>query len=531
MIGRAMRSLFLGLLLVTGLATHCALAGSLLHRGNGAEPDTLDVHKSQGVPEANIHRDLFEGLVSEAADGSLQPGAAERWQMSPDGRGYIFYLRRDGHWSNGEPVTAQDFVYAYRRALSPNTASKYAFILWPIENAEDVSKGNIKDLDKIAVEAIDDYTLSVKLKAPTPYFLSMLTHHMAYPVYRKALESHGRRWTRPGNLVSNGPYKLVEWVPQSHVKLAKNEHYRDQGEIAIENVIFYPTEDKASELKRFRAGELDVTYDVPSDQVPWIEANLGEVFRNSPYLGVYYYALNTQVAPFKDKVELRQALAFAIDREILTEKVAKAGELPAYSWVPPGVHQYVQQPIPQKQMTQAEREALAQALYAQSGHSQDKPAEIEILYNTSDNHKKLAIAIAAMWKKVLGVRTRLRNEEWKVYVDSRSQMKFQVARAGWIGDYNDANTFLELFKSDVGGMNPSAYANKEYDALMRQAALRVETKARAELMQRAEQVMLADMPVIPIYFYTTQHLVSHRVSGWIDNVKDVHPTRYLKLEN
>lgn len=182
-------------------------------------------------------------------------------------------------------------------------------------------------------------------------------------------------------------------------------------------------------------------------------------------------------------------------------------------------------------MSQAEREALALTLYTQSGHSQDKPAEIEILYNTSENHKKLAIAIAAMWKKVLGVRTRLRNEEWKVYVDSRSQMKFQVARAGWIGDYNDANTFLELFKSDVGGMNPAAYANKEYDALMRQAALTVEIKARAELMQRAEQVMLADMPVIPIFFYTTQHLVSHRVSGWIDNVKDVHPTRYLKLEN
>jgi oligopeptide transport system substrate-binding protein len=525
--GRRQRAL--GVALALSLATSGAGAEVVLHRGNGAEPETLDIHKSSGVPEANIQRDLFEGLIAEAADGSHVPGAAARWEVDPSGTRYTFYLRPDGRWSDGTPLTAHDFVYAFRRALDPETASDYAFILWPVKGAEAVSKGEVRELERLGVVALDDWTLEITLKAPTPYFLGLLTHHMAYPAPRHAIEAHGARWTRPGNMVSNGPYRLAEWVPQSHIKLVRNELYRERSQVAIEAVTYYPTEDTNTELKRFRAGELDVTSDVPSDQVPWVAENLGQAFRNSPYLGTYYYALNTGAAPFKDALDLRRALALAIDRETLVAKVTRAGEIPAYAWVPPGVLGYRQQPIPQQGLSQAERQALARELFAQAGYGSDNPLSLEILYNTSENHKKIAIAVAAMWRQVLGVRARLRNEEWKVYLDTRSQMRFEVARGGWIGDYNDANTFLELMKSDVGEMNPSGYANPEYDRLIKQAEVTADAARRAELMQRAERLMLSQMPIIPIYFYTTQHLVAARVRGWIDNVMDVHPTRYLSI--
>ncbi len=517
----------LALALAAVLAAAGARAEVAIPRGNGAEPETLDVHKSSGVPEANIQRDLFEGLVAEAADGALIPGAAARWEVDASATVYTFHLRRDGRWSDGSPVTAHDFVYAFRRALNPDTASDYAFILWPMKGAEAVSKGLARDPGGLGARALDDYTLELTLKAPTPYFLGMLTHHMAFPVPRAAIEAHGGRWTRPGNMVSNGPFKLAEWVPQSHLKLVKNQRYRDYGKIAVDAVYYYPTEDTNTELKRFRAGEFDVTSDVPSDQVSWVAENLGDEFHNSPYLGTYYYALNSAAPPFEDNVALRRALALAIDRETLTARVTRAGEIPAYSWVPPGVRDYRQQPVPEQGMSQGEREALARELYAQAGYSAAKPLAVEILYNTSENHKKIAVAMAAMWKKTLGVRVSLRNQEWKVYLDSRNQMQFEIARAGWIGDYNDANTFLELMKSDVGQMNPSAYADPEYDRLMKLAEVTADTRARAGLMQEAERLMLSAMPIIPIYFYTTQHMVSRRLTGWVDNVMDVHPSRYL----
>jgi oligopeptide transport system substrate-binding protein len=520
----------------TGLALLAALgivagahAETVLHRGNGAEPETLDVHKSSGVPEANIQRDLFEGLVAEAADGSLVPGAAESWQVSDDGTVYTFRLRPDGRWSDGTALTAEDFVYAYRRALDPATASDYAFILWPMKNAEAASKGELADLAGIGAEALDERTLRLTLKAPTPYFLGLLTHHMAYPVPRHAIEAHGGRWTRPGNLVSNGAYRLAEWRPQSHLKLVRNEHYRGREQVVIDAVVYHPTEDGNAELKRFRAGELDVTANVPSEQIAWVAANLPDAFHNTPYLGTYYYTFNLTGAPFKASVELRQALALAIDRGILADKVARGGEIPAYSWVPPGVRDYAQQPLPFAALDQAERNARARELYVAAGYAPDRPLEVEILYNTSEGHKKIAIAVAAMWRKTLGVRTTLLNQEWKVYLNTRSQMQFQVARAGWIGDYNDANTFLELFKSDVGEMNPSGYVNPAYDALMKEAEVTSEPGKRADLMQRAERLLLADMPIIPIYFYTTQHLVGPRVQGWVDNIMDVHPSQYLRI--
>ena len=520
--------ILLSVVLLLGVSSAHA-AKNTLQRGNGAEPETLDVHKSSGVPAAGIQRDLFEGLVAEAADGSLIPGVAESWTLSDDGKVYTFRLRKNAKWSNGEPVTAHDFVFALRRGVDPAVGSGYAFILWPIANGEEITKGKVKALDKLGVEAVDAHTLKVTLKAPTPYFIGMLTHPHAYPVHPKTLERHGDKWTRAGNLVSNGAYRLTEWVPQSHIRLERNPHYWAADNVRIDAVVFHPTENTSTELKRFRSNELDITYDVPPDQIAWVEKNLAAQFHNTAYLGTYYYALNLTKAPFRDRPGLRNALAMTIDREILTGKVTKGGEVPAYAWVPPGVNRYAGATVPWKGLSKAERLAQAKKLYAEAGYSRDNPLKVQILYNTSDNHKRIAIAISGMWKTALGVQTELFNQEWKVYLTTRKARQFDVLRAGWIGDYNDANTFLELLKGDVGTMNPAGYANSEYDALMRKAEKETDLEVRAGLMQKAEEILLKDLPIIPIYHYTTQHLVSPRVKGWVDNVMDVHPTRFLSL--
>ena len=499
----------------------------VFHRGNGAEPETLDVHKSTGVPEAMLGRDLFEGLVAEAADGSLIPGVAESWTISDDGLVYTFKLRADAKWSDGDPLSAEDFVYSMRRALDPATASDYAFLLYPIANAEEFNGGTVTDAQSVGVVASDNRTLRVTVKAPTPYFLQMLVNTTAYPVPRATIEAHGDQWTQPGNMVSNGAYMMAEWVPQDHIKLVKNPNFHDAASVAVDTVYYYPTEDTAAELNRYRAGELDVTYDAPSDQIPWIEENLAAEFHNTPYLGTYYYAFNMTKPPFGDNLKLRQALALAVDRETLVDKITLGGEAPAYSWIPPGVTNYQPQTLDWAAKSQDERNAMAKALYAEAGYSADNPLKVEILYNTSENHKKIAIAIAGMWQQVLGVEATLRNEEWQVYLESRDQKQFQVVRAGWIGDYNDANTFLDFHLSDVGAINTPGYASARYDELVKGAALEPDMAKRAAMLEQAEAVFLADLPVFPIYHYTTQHLVKPYVSGWVDNILDYHPSRWI----
>jgi oligopeptide transport system substrate-binding protein len=520
---------FLGFLVALVVNNGAALADSALHLGNGAEPESLDIHLSSGVAEANIQRDLFEGLIAEGPDASLIPGAAESWEISEDGTVYTFHLREDGRWSNGDPVTAHDFIYAFHRGLDPATAASYAFILYPVKNAEAVVNGEMTALGNLGIRAIDDHTLQITLNAPTAYFLDMLTHHMAYPLHRASIEEHGSAWTRPGNLVGNGAFVLEEWVPQSHIKLAANPHFHDADNVALDAVWYYPTEDEGQELQRYRADELDVSYDIPADQIDWIVANLNDAYRNFPYLGVYYYGLNTTAAPFADNIPLRQALSLAIDREILTQRITRAGEIPAYSFVPPGVMHYRQQPMDFEDWDQSARNQEALALYAKAGYGEDNPLEIEILYNTSDNHKKIAIAIGAMWKQLLGVEVTLRNEEWKVYLASRDEKAYEVVRSGWIGDYNDANTFLDLFVSSAGLMNSTGYFNAEFDALIAAATAETDMEARAAMLEQAERIFLADAPVIPIYFYTTQHLIKPWVEGWVDNIKDVHPSRFLSI--
>jgi oligopeptide transport system substrate-binding protein len=490
----------------------------VLHLGNGTEIQSLDPHRGEDVSGSNVQRDLYEGLIGEAPDGELIPGVAESWTISDDGKIYTFALRRNARWSNGDPVTAHDFVFGLRRGVDPATLSNYSYILSPILNADDAAAGR-KPPAELGVRALDDFTLEITLANPTAYFLGLLTHSMAYPVHRASLETHGGEFTRPGNLVGNGAFVLAEWVVQSHIKIVRNPHYWDNARNKIDEVWFYPTEDLNAELQRYRAGELDVTYTIPATQLRWIRDNIPDELRITPYLGSYYYGLNTTRAPFKDQPSLRRALSLAIDRTIIAEQILGTGHIPAYGFVPP-IRHYESQQMAEAAWTQAEREAEAKRLYAEAGFSAANPLRTEILYNTHDDHRRVAVAIAAMWKQVLGVEATIRNQEWKVYLDTRNQKKeTQVFRMGWIGDFNDPAAFLELLRS-TSGQNDSGYANLEYDRLLAAAQSELDAGRRAGLLAEAERLMLADMPIVPVYFYVSMHLVKPWIGGYTVNIMD-----------
>jgi len=503
-------------------------AVQVLHRGNGAEVQTLDPHRAEGVPAANVLRDLYEGLIIEAPDGRLVPGVAERWTVSEDGLVYRFQIRRSARWSNGDPVTAQDFVYGLRRSVDPATGSHYAQVLAPILNARAIIAGE-RPPDALGVKALDDHTLEITLEAPTPYFPGLLTHSSTYPVHRATVERHGERFSRPGLLVSNGAYRLSEWVVQSHIKLERNPHYWNDAATRIDVVYYHPIEDASAELKRYRAGEIDITETIPLQQYRWIRKHLAEELRVAPYLGTYYYGLNLTRPPFKDNPKLRRALSLAVNREILTEKITAMGEKPLYSWVPDGIPGYIPARLDYADRPHTERVAEARRLYAEAGYSPARPLTVELRYNTSENHKKVAIAIAAMWKQALGVRVRLINEEWKVFLANRKQKRVtEVFRAGWIGDYNDPFTFLEILHSRHG-MNDSGYANSTYDELLDRASREPDAEKRFQLLRRAEALALADHPVIPLYNYVSKHLVKPHIGGWVDNLLDHHYSKDLYI--
>ncbi len=505
-----------------------ASAEMVLRRGNGSEPQSLDPQISTGVPSSHIQRDLFEGLVAEDKDGNVVPGIAEKWEISEDGKVYTFHLR-DTSWTNGDKVTADDVVFAWQRGVNPATGSDYAFMLYPIKNAKAIAEGKEKDLSKLGVKAVDDKTLQVTLENPTPYFIGMLTHSFTYPVPKKVVEKLGKDWTKVENIVSNGPFKMVKWVPQASMELVKSDAYWDKDVVKLDKVIFYPIENQNAELNKFRAGELDWTYEVPLDQLKFIRKKLADQFKVENYLGIYYYGLNTTQAPFKDNLPLRKALAYAINRDVLVDKVTGAGEKPAYNVVVPGVANADPYVPAYAKLTQAERIKKAKEFYKEAGYSKDKPLEMELRYNTSENHKKVAIAIAAMWKQALGVKVNLVNEEWKVYLDTRRQKKTQAFRAGWIGDYNDANTFLEMWLSK-SGLNDTGYDSKKFDDLMKQATEEQDLAKRAKLMNEAEKDFIDSFSLIPIYYYVTKRLVSPKVKGYNINVMDHSRSKYMWIE-
>ncbi len=501
----------------------------ILRRGNGAEPATLDPQKAEAINDRAIIIDLFEGLVTLDADNKVEPAAAASWTISPDGTVYTFKLRPGLVWSNGDPLTAADFVYAWRRAIDPATGSQYGFLYYPIKNAEDIVNGKNKDVTALGVKAPDPLTFQVTLNAPTGYFLSMLQHDNFFPVPQKAIEKFGSAWTKPGNIVSNGAFTLQEWTPQSRVVVVKNPKYREADKVKLAEVDYFPIENENEELKRYRAGELDTTDNVPVDQMDFIRSELGSEFIAPPYFGLYYVGFNTTRPPFKDAPKLRTALSLVIDREAITSKILRRGELPAYSWVPPGVPAYVSQTLPWKDKSMPERIQLAKQLYQEAGYGPDKPLQIELRYNTSQNHKKIMIAVAAMWKQALGVQVSLVNEEWKVFLETRKERKATEAyRDSWIGDYPDPYTFAELLKCDTG-LNYSGWCNPAYDALLGKASAALDPAERLKLLQQAETLVLTDAPVAPLYDYVNPHLVKPYVTGFRPNLLGYTPSKDISI--
>ena len=504
-----------------------ASAETVLRVGNMGEPASLDPHYVSGTWENRIVGDMYLGLTTEGPDGKTVPGAAESWTISDDGLVYTFKLRQHS-WSDGTPVTADDFVFAMRRILEPATAAEYASLLYTIKNAEAVNTGKAKP-EELGVRAIDNSTLEITLAGPTPYFIDQLPHYTAYPVPKHLVEKFGKEWSKPENIASNGPYMLAEWVPNDHVTLVKNPKFYDAASVSIDKVVLYPQEDRTAVQKRFRAGEIDVATDFASDQIDWLKANLPNETRIAPYLGIYYYPINTRKAPFSDK-RVRLALSMAVDRETIVDKVMKTGEIAAYSFVPPGTLNYGEPSYaPFKGLNQAEREKTATGLLQEAGFGPDKPLKLQLRYNTSENHKRIAVAVAAMWKKI-GVEAELFNSYVKVHYADLKQGNFDVARAGWIADYNDPQNFLYLLETRTGPNNYGGYSVKEFDDLMLAASKTADMKKRADLLAKAEARAMEDQPVIPIYYYVSKNLVSQKVKGWVDTVNDIHRWRYLTLE-
>jgi len=498
----------------------------IVHRGNGDEPQTLDPHQAEGVPSSHILRDLFEGLTAEAPNGDIVPGAASGWNISRDARVYTFYLRRDINWSNGEPLVAEDFVYSLRRAADPETASDAAVMLLPIQNAREILAGELP-VEDLGVSLLDENTLQITLTGPTPYFLGLLANPVAFPVNRRNVEEFGERFSRPGNLVSNGAFVLKNWKPRVSIELERNPLYREADRTIIERVFYLPIEDLAAEVTQFRSGALDWTAEVPNNQFKWLERYYPDELVVSPWMGSYFFGFNLVKDPFAENPDLRKALILAIDRRVITEKVTQFGEQPSFSLVPPGIDGYVPFSPDYAEWTQEQRDEEAQRLYVLAGYSKQNPLRIEIRYNTSENHKKIALAIASMWKQVLGVNATLVNEEFRVFLQNREQKVItEVFRAGWISDYNDPYSFMEMFRSGHA-RNDYGYSNSTFDALLDEIGTERVRGRRERLMFEAERVLMADYVIVPVYSYVTKRLVDRHLRGWQDNVMDHHLTRYM----
>jgi oligopeptide transport system substrate-binding protein len=497
-----------------------------LHRGNGSEPDSIDPQLARMEAAMTILRDCYEGLVSMAPDGTPVAGAAESWTVSEDGRRYTFRLREAARWSNGDRLVAEDFAAAWRRLVDPATASQYALMLEPVANAADIVAGR-KPAAALGVAAPDEATLVVDLAEPSPYFLAMLSHPSTFPVHRPTLAANPKDFARPGVAVTNGAFTPAEWAIGSHMRATRNTRYWNDAATKLDAVRYVHVADPTTELTRFRAGDLDVTYTVPPGEVARLEKALPGQLRIAPTVGVYYYGLALDLPPFRDARQLRQALAMAVDREVLANQVLGDGERPAYGWVPPGIAGYAPQQFNWAAFDTAQRIAQAKRLYAAAGYSAARPLKVELRTSKSPLHDRIALAVTAMWKEHLGAEVSLHSEDFRVLKAAIDAREAPLFRGSWIGDYNDAYSFLQVLKGGFG-INLPRYASDPYDVALAMAAT-AGADQRAAWLATAERQLLEDVPLIPLYFYVSKHLVAPRVTGWYDNVMNVTYSKDLSL--
>ncbi len=511
--------------ILTALAGNMAIAATVpagvelaakqeLIKGNGDEVQSLDPHKIEGVPEANVSYDLLEGLVINDTNGQPVPGVAESWD-NKEGKVWTFHLRNNAKWSNGEPVTAQDFVYSWQRLADPKTASPYASYLQygHLENIDEIIAGKKKP-DQLGVKALDAHTLQVTLTESVPYFYKLLIHPSMSPVYKPAIEKFGEKWTQPENWVGNGAYKLQEHIINERIVVVRNPQYWDNADTKLDKVTFLPIPPEVSDVNRyFSNGGSDMTYtNLPIELFKKLQRDNPKELHVDPYLCTYYYEINNQKAPFTDP-RVRAALKLGLDRDIMVNKVLAQGQQPAYSYTPPAIDGADVTKPEWFSWSQDKRNAEAKKLLAEAGYTADKPLTFELLYNTSDLHKKLAIAAASIWKKNLGVNIKLNNQEWKTFLDTRHQGNFDVARAAWCADYNEPTSFLNTMLSDSSN-NTSHYKSADFDKAMAAATAASDDKARSSAYTQAEQILDKDSVIAPVFYYANTRLVKPYVGGY-----------------
>ncbi len=505
---------------------------NILLVGNGAEPEALDPHIVTGVPEHHILTALFQGLVGmDSGDLSPIPGMAERWEVSDDRLVYTFYLREDAKWSNGDPLTAKDFLYGWQRILMPNIASEYGYMLYSMKNAREFAEGEITDFSQVGAKALNEHTVQVTLHHPTPYFLQLHIHYSWFPLHQATIEKFGAMderitpWTRPENIVSNGPFVLTRWEPNNVIETRRNDYYWDKESVRLNGVNFYPVPNEQTEERMFRAGELHMTENVHVSRVEVYKRENPHLIRLDPWIGSYFYRVNTKRKPFGDK-RVRRALAMAIDRDSITTHIIKGGETSAGTLTPPNVNGYT------AEANISFDPEGARALLAEAGYPEGKDfPEFAILYNTAEKHKIIAVTIQQMWRENLGVNATLENQDWKVYLTSTSNasMDYDVARAGWIGDFVDPINFLECFTTGNGN-NRTGWSSLEYDKYLEESVSAPTQDDRYALFQKAEAILAEEVPIIPIYHYTRPFLMAPEVKNFKGNLLGYVPYHTLCLE-
>ncbi|SMC89601.1 peptide ABC transporter substrate-binding protein [Sporomusa malonica] len=480
-----------------------------------AEPATLDPAMSSAIPESLVELQIFEGLTRLDAKDQPVPGVAEKWDISPDGLKYVFHLRANAKWSNGQPVTAQDFAFAWKRALSPEAASENAYMLFPVKNAQAYNEKKLT-ADQVGVKALDDQTLEVTLDKPTAYFLSLVAFHAFYPVHQKTVTASPDKWANDTTtLIGNGPFKISNWTHSGKIEFIKNDQYWDAAAVKLAKMEWPISDSQTTRLAMVENNQVDMMVEPPVVEHDRLtQANLLKI---SPYLGIYYYVFNTQAAPF-DNPKVRKAFAQAINREALVKNVIKGGKKPAYAWVAPGLTN----PATSKDFREEggnyaiEDAAQAKKLLAEAGYPDGKGLPpITLMFNTSELHKSIAEAMQEMWKQNLSVTVNLTNQESKVFLAARTHGDFQVARASWIGDYADPMTFIDVFKDPDNDAN---YTNPAYNRLVEQAQSTIDQKVRMQAMHDAEKILFDDAVIIPIYYTTQPFIAKPYVKGYFWSV-------------
>ncbi len=533
------RNLFaLGLALLLLGGGVLALQGATVERAdftfnNASEPQSLDPKVVSGVPEGRVLRCLYEGLTNMHPKTLVPvPGMAERWEVSEDGRTYTFHIRKNARWSNGDPLTAEDFVYSWRRFLDPAMPAKYAQLLWLVVKGRDFFDGKVPSAE-VGIRAPEPHTFVVELVHPTAYFLDLCSFYPLFPVHRATVEAHPKTWSKPRNFVGNGPFLLEARTIRDRIRLRKNPQYWDADSVRLNTVDILPVEDHVTGLNLYLTGVLDWETDVPQQVISDLLKR--DDFQPRAYLGSYFYRINLkhrnpEKARFLSDPRFRMALYLAMDRKAIVEGVTKAGELPSRALVPPGIPNYSDarhQPPALPEMDMEKARALIEEVKKDLGV--DKIPTLKVLYNTSESHKNIAEVIQQRWGQGLGLKIKLENQEWGTYQASQKALDYDISRSAWIGDYADANTFLDLFVSG-GGNNHTGYADPIYDSLIEAAAREADRDKRREILYKAEEMLLRDLPIIPIYSYVTKNLVRPWVKGFYPNLQNVHPLKFVWID-